>query len=85
VVSILIVLLAAADIPKEFEILGIHIETENAYGFVVAIFDCLLLVFFKTCWKAGDLLKACEGAEADRAIAAVFHAQMVAEPILVFG
>lgn len=31
VVQVLVVLLAAADIPKGFEILGIHLRTEDAY------------------------------------------------------
>ncbi len=74
VIPVVIVLLAAADIPKEFDILGIKLKTEDAYGFVIAIFDCLLLLFCTTCWKAGDFLKACEGAETEHAIVAVSRA-----------
>jgi hypothetical protein len=85
VIPVLVVLLAAADIPKGFEILGIHLKTEDAYGMVVAIFDCLLLLFCTTCWKAADLLKACGEGEANRAIVAVVTHKWVLNPFSYSG
>jgi hypothetical protein len=80
VVPVLVVLLAAASIAKDFEILGIHLETADAYGIVVAIFDCLLLLFCTTCWKAADLLKACGDEEKGRAIVAVVTHKWLLNP-----
>jgi hypothetical protein len=85
VVPVLVVLLAAASIPKDFEILGIHVETADAYGIVVAIFDCLLLLFCTTCWKAADLLKACGDEEKGRAIVAVVTHKWLLNPFSYSG
>jgi hypothetical protein len=85
VVPVLVVLLAAASIPKEFEILGIHLETADAYGMVVAIFDCLLLLFCTTCWKAADLLKTSGDEEKGRAIIAVVTHKWLLNPFSYSG
>ena len=85
VVPTLIVLLAGADIPKEFDLFGIHLKTEDAYGMVVAIFDCLLLLFSTTCWKVGDFLKLCQGSGKNRTLAAIFTHKWLLNPFSYSG
>lgn len=81
----LIVLLAAADVTKGFEILGLHLDTDNAYGMVVAIYDCLLLLFAATGWKTGDFLKMCKGSEVGDAIAATLTHKWFLNPFSYSG
>ncbi|WP_377819288.1 hypothetical protein [Acidicapsa dinghuensis] len=85
IVPALIVLLAAAGVTKGFDVLGLHLDTDNAYGVVVAIFDCLLLLFTITGWKAGDFLKMCPESEAGRAIAAVLTHKWFLNPFCYSG
>lgn len=85
IVPALIVLLAAAGVTKGFDVLGLHLDTDNAYGMVVAIFDCLLLLFTVTGWKAGDFLKMCPESEAGGAIAAVLTHKWFLNPFSYSG
>jgi len=85
VVPALIVLLAAAGVTKGFEILGLHLDTENAYGIVGAIYDCLLLLFATTSWKTGDFLKMCTGSEVGDAIAAILTHKWFLNPFSYSG
>lgn len=85
IVPALIVLLAAAGVTKGFDVLGLHLDTDNAYGMVVAIFDSLLLLFTVTGWKAGDFLKMCPESEAGRAIAAVLAHKWFLNPFSYSG
>jgi hypothetical protein len=82
---VLIVLFAAASGTKGFDILGLHLDTENSYGMVVAAFDCLLLLFATTSWKTGDFLKMCEGSEVGGAIAAILTHKWLLNPFSYSG
>jgi hypothetical protein len=85
VVTNLVVLFASAAANKDFNLFGAKLETDEAYGFVVATFDCLLLLFFSACWKAGDVFKACSGPEADRAVVAVVTHKWLLNPFSYTG
>jgi hypothetical protein len=80
VIPSVVVLLAAAAIPKEFEIFDIHLATADGYGIVVASFDVLLILFCTACWKACDLLEACDETESPKAITAILTHKWVMNP-----
>ena len=85
VIPSLVVLLAGASIPKEFDIFGMHLRTDNAYGMVVATFDAFVLLFCTACWKAGDLLEACDEADYPQAIGAVLTHKWLLNPFSYSG
>ena len=85
VVPVFIVLLAAADITKDFELFGFHLALKDAFGKVAAIFDCLLLLFCTSCWKAGDLLKGCRGEHVNRAVIAIVTHKWLLNPFSYSG
>jgi hypothetical protein len=78
VIPAVVVLLAAATIPKEFEIFGLHLATADGYGLVVACFDVLVLLFSTCCWKACDLLETCD--DAPKTIAAILAHKWILNP-----
>jgi hypothetical protein len=78
VIPAVVVLLAAATIPKEFEIFGLHLATADGYGLVVACFDVIVLLFCTCCWKACDLLETCD--DAPKAITAILTHKWVLNP-----
>jgi hypothetical protein len=82
IVPALVALFAGAHLFQsgDFEIYGIRIERQETYGVVLAIFDVMVLLFCTVCWKASDLLEACDEAEAPRAIAAVLTHKWVLNP-----
>jgi len=85
VVPTLIVLLAGADIPKEFDLFGIHLKTDDAYGMVVAIFDALLLSSSTTCWKVGDFLKLCQHSDTNHGLSAILTHKWLLNPFSYSG
>jgi hypothetical protein len=84
-VTVLVVLLAAANASKDFEIFGAKIETADAFGPVTYIFDGVFLVIASIVWKIADMLSACKQTEASDAIASLFIHKWIFNPFSFTG
>lgn len=84
-VTVLVVLLAAANASKDFEIFGAKVETADAFGPVTYIFDGVFLVLGNIIWKIGDMLRASEPAEMSEAIASLFIHKWIFNPFSFTG
>ena len=85
VIPSLVVILAAAAIPKEFEIFGFQLKMADAYCIVLAIFDVMVLLFCTACWKACDLLEACDETESSPALVVILTHKWFLNPFSYTG
>jgi len=84
-IVVLIVLFAAAAADKNVEFLGLKLETEEAHGIVILVFDSIFLIFVHLTWKIGDLIKDCEPAETEKALVSLFTHKWLLNPFSYSG
>lgn len=88
IIAVITVFYASADATPQqttISIFGWTVDRNNAYGFVVTLFDCIFLGLCIICWKLVDLTKNAVGEEREKIAATVLAHKWILNPFAYSG